>query len=46
MLAQVDLPLEGDVEQDGIRVWSPSPRLVGNASDGTLYFASYPATFG
>ena len=46
VLAQVDLPLEADVEQDGIRVWSPSPRLVGSASDGTLFFASSPATFG
>jgi hypothetical protein len=46
VLAQVDLPLEADVEQDGIRLWSPSPRLVGSASDGTLFFASSPDAFG
>ena len=46
VLARVDLPLDSDVEQDGIRVWSPSPRLVGNASDGTLFFASSPRSFG
>jgi hypothetical protein len=46
VLAQVELPLEADVEADGISIWSPLPRLVGNASDGTLYFASPPDSFG
>jgi len=46
VLAQVDLPLEADVDADGISIWSPLPRLVGNASDGTLFFASPPDSFG
>ena len=46
VLTRVDLPLDADVERDGMSIWSPSPLLVGDAADGTLFFASSPESFG
>lgn len=46
VLTQVDLPVDADVGRDGISIWSPSPLLVGDAADGTLFFASSPESFG
>jgi len=46
VLAQVDLPVYGDVNRTGVEVWSPTPEFIGSNSTGTLFFATPPEPFG